>query len=89
MLTIKLSSVGNPDHRQYSPLSPSTTVEIESLEEASKVCLNYIYEYELGGGNWSGGQVYQSGKQVAYVSYNGRVWFGDELKDWMMDDELQ
>ena len=38
------------------------------------MCLNYINVFELGGGNWDGGQIYDGNKQIALVSYNGRVW---------------
>lgn len=30
--------------------------------------------HELGGGNWTGGQVFDGGTQIAYISYNGRAW---------------
>ena len=37
-------------------------------------CREFIDEHDLGGGNWSGGEVYEEGTLVARVSYNGRVW---------------
>lgn len=37
--------------------------------------------WDLGGGNWSGGQVYNAeGRVIAEVSYNGRVWQFHGLK---------
>ena len=49
-------------------------VPVNSMEEASKVCQDYIEENYLGGSTWRGGNVHQNGKKVAMVSYNGSVW---------------
>ncbi len=78
-LTVKLSSCGNPDFQQNpnEPLYGCPTkvyAEVATLEGASLICLKYIAGWELGGGNWDGGQVYKGNKQIARVSYNGRVW---------------
>lgn len=75
---VTLSSCGNPDHRQ-NPNMPlpglkNARVKVKSLVEASRVCLDYIAENDLGGGNWTGGNVFLAGDLVASVSYNGRVW---------------
>lgn len=76
MITVKLSSCGNPDHGQNpnDSLSPEVSIEVATLKGASEICLKYIANWNLGGSNWAGGQVYEDGKQVARVSYNGRVW---------------
>lgn len=74
MMTVKLSSVGNPDFGQYAPLSLPKLVNISSLKEASEKCRTYIAYWNLGGGNWSGGQVYNGKKQIANISFNGRIW---------------
>lgn len=55
-------------------------VGVEDFAQASAVCLSYIQRNELGGGNWTGGAIYEDGKQVAHVSYNGRVWPGAAWK---------
>ena len=81
-LTVTLSAGGNPDYLavkgQYdfreSIYIGETTVKINSLPEASKVCRNFIDENNLGGGNWTGGEVFEEGEQIARISYNGRVW---------------
>jgi len=81
-LTVTLSSVGNPDYHQGSGkydfrgslYIDETIVKINSLQEASKVCRDFIEENDLGGGNWSGGKVYENGLQIARISYNGRIW---------------
>ena len=75
--TVRLASLGNPDLRQdpTQPISTCKTVVVSSIAEASRVCLAYIAENDLGMGNWSGGQICDgAGRRVAQVSYNGRVW---------------
>lgn len=76
---VKLSNVGNPDYRQdcTKPL-PDTTcglAKVESLKEAVELCRLYIRFYDLGGGNWNGGQIVRDdGLVIGRVSYNGRIW---------------
>lgn len=72
--TVKLRSVGNPDHRQYAPVSDPVTVFVNSLREASEECRKYQAEWDLGGGNWPDTFVLENGVKVARISYNGRVW---------------
>lgn len=87
MYFLKLSNVGNPDLHQ-DPTSKLFGTEVgfikcKTLEDCSKVCLMYIEHYDLGGGNWDGGQVFQDEKcsvQVAQISYNGRIWLRGEKK---------
>lgn len=78
---VRLASVGNPDFGQDCSRSlpgvPRRTIRVASLADASQVCLAYIAHYELGGGNWIGGEVKKAGKGgevVARISYNGRAW---------------
>lgn len=78
-MKVKLSTCGNIDHNQdpTKPLFgiPVETKECGSFEAASNICQEYIFQYEIGGGNWTGGQIYSDkGEQIARVSYNGRVW---------------
>ena len=58
---------GNPD-------APKGSVKVESFRDAAIKCSRYINDNALGGGNWTGGKVMRDGKQVARISYNGRVW---------------
>jgi hypothetical protein len=76
-----LSNVGNPDFRQDAESSlPGTNsgywAEAESLEDASRLCRDYIARFDLGGGNWNGGEVRDlaSDQKVGHISYNGRFW---------------
>lgn len=74
--TVALSAHGNPDHGE----SPYRTVAArgfgiaESIEECQQIVRGYIEENDLGGGNWTGGAVYEDGEQIGYISYNGRYW---------------
>ena len=97
MLTILLSSVGNPDHRQ-DPDQPlwgcpgPKRVVIQTLKEASAKCREYIDEYELGGGNWSGGEIQLDEKPIAYVGYGGAIWtdkkWGEESHKKIEDPDV-
>lgn len=74
---VTLSSAINPDDCQREfvrPLIKEKRVSVCSLREARSVVLHFIDDNDLGGGNWNGGKVYEEGKVVAHVSYNGRVW---------------
>lgn len=78
-LTVTLSAAPNPD---FSPNEHPGSVRIRprkvkvgSLAEASAVCRQFIRDEELGGGNWTGGEVLdEAGNFVARISYNGRAW---------------
>lgn len=77
-LCVVLRSEGNPDFKQFAPISPPSVVAVETLQFAVRACNQYIKAFDLGGGNWVGGQVYHPTKGlIATVSYNGRVWKGD------------
>jgi hypothetical protein len=77
-IVVALSSAGNPDFRQDPsralPGVPRKRVPVASLCEAAAACRAYIEAHDLGGGNWTGGQVFVGKIQIAEVSYNGRVW---------------
>ncbi len=76
--TVILDNCGNPDRGQDpSRRLPGTVrkiVPVEDFAAASKACRDYIEENDLGGGNWTGGEIRENGKIVAKVSYNGTVW---------------
>ena len=83
--SVRLSHASNPDvmggYWSYQR-PPKKKVDVQTLEEASKLCREYLDNNELGSGNWTGGQVFKDKKQVALISYNGRVWAmdGSEIK---------
>jgi len=79
---VRLASAGNPDmgqdprRRKYGA-EPNRTDTVMTLREAAARCREFIELNDLGGGNWAGGQVHDGmNQEVAYVSYNGRVWEG-------------
>lgn len=76
MFKVKLAARGNPDFGQPSDMGiKSHFVEVADLKAASDACMAFIRENNLGGGNWTGGEVKDAkGNLVARVSYNGRVW---------------
>ena len=75
---VMLASVGNPDFGQDSrgslPGVPRRIIRVASLADASKACRTYIEHYELGGGNWLGGEVRKGATVIARISFNGRAW---------------
>ena len=77
-LTVALASRGNPDFRQDPrrtlPDVRDEVASVATLREAGARCRAWIEEHDLGGGNWTGGQVRRDGVLVAYVGYNGTVW---------------
>jgi len=77
-MEVILASCGNPDHFQ-DPEQPmygcesNRRVFVNTLEEASVECKKFIKFNELGGGNWSGGDVYENSICIARIAYNGRI----------------
>jgi len=62
--SVILENWGNIDYRQ----------DPNALKEASQKVREYIEEYELKAGNCIGGYVFEGTKQIASISYNGRIW---------------
>jgi hypothetical protein len=80
-LTVKLSHRGNPDidyrggyWQETQDSGKTIAVKVADFAEASAVCSDYIRRNGLGGGNWTGGNIYQGRTKVGRVSFNGRVW---------------
>lgn len=78
--SVHLTNCGNIDHGQnphsWLPGTRTGWLEVDSVHEASVLCRAYIDAYDLGGGNWSGGEIKESetGLVLACVAYNGRVF---------------
>lgn len=87
---LALSSCGNPDHYQdpNQELSPAIIKMITSKENGESIVREYISEYDLGGGNYTGGCVFKNGKLVGYYSYNGRLWAGLPFRDRDTQEKL-
>ena len=85
-MLVTLSHARNPDidggyWNEPVDSGKKQRVTVADLADASKVCRTFIERNDLGGGNWTGGEITKDGKVVAHVSYNGRVWDG-RSKDW-------
>jgi len=74
--SVLLSAHGNPDHYEspYEEVAPNEVKHCTSIDECRKAVLDYIEKHDLGGGNWTGGDVYSCGEMVGRISYNGRFW---------------
>jgi hypothetical protein len=81
-LKIRLTSCGNPDMGQ-DPNNPKYGCEpnrwqpVKDLKEAREVFCAYVRDNQLGAGNIGtkcGQVVTETGKEVASISPNGRVW---------------
>lgn len=77
-MLLKLEHTANPDiPNGYWNLNlpKKAFVPISNFKDASQLCQKYIDKYDLGAGNWSGGEILTSnGQKIARVSYNGKVW---------------
>lgn len=92
MYKINLDNAGNPDYHQNPNRHLSFTfsgwLNVESILEARAIAMAYNQAFDLGGGNWSGGEIREvsNDRPVAYVSYNGRLWDisdGKKLDDYI------
>lgn len=63
-----------PQTHQATVAVPGSWLLVDSLADARKKALDFIRAWDLGGGNWSGGEIARDGKVFARVSYNGRIW---------------
>ena len=76
MFKVILQSCGNPGHGAPIKASAPTFAVCKTIEDCSSAVREYIDRYNLGAGNWCGGQIvdFESNLLVGYISYNGRVW---------------
>lgn len=79
-MKVTLSHARNPDisggywDKPIDAAKPRS-IPCDSFADAAYVARRYITRNNLGGGNWTGGQITDEfGKTVARVSFNGRVW---------------
>lgn len=75
---LRLASCGNADRDQHASLPatqapPNAWVNVIDTDHASSVARGFITAYDLGGGNWLGGEVVDAGHHVATIAYNGRI----------------
>jgi hypothetical protein len=58
----------------YSYEQTPITTTAKTLREASKLIRGYIDNNSLTSSTFSGGQVVYNDKEIARISYNGRIW---------------
>ena len=63
-----------PETHQATVDVPGRWILVDSIADARMKALDFIRAWDLGGGNWSGGEIARDGKVFARVSYNGRIW---------------
>jgi hypothetical protein len=71
-------------------LKPEGTVfvEVNSLQQAVKLCREFISRFNLGSSNWLGGLIVDDNFNfIARVSFNGRVWNNTE-ENWKIAKEI-
>jgi hypothetical protein len=89
---VYLSSLGNPDHGQneFMPVSEPMKIEVASIEAGKKAVEAYVARWNLGGGNWSGGELFSAGKKsyLGRYSYNGRFWKWDHKDGYGMPSNM-
>lgn len=81
MYLVMLSACGNIDHKEdpnknivNGIVVESENIPADSIEECQRTVREYIEKNRLGAGNWTGGQVFNNGEKIGYISYNGRFW---------------
>lgn len=57
------------------------TYEVKNLEEASRLYTSVRDTFGVGSSEISAGKVYEGRKQLAVVSYNGRIWSPVEYRE--------
>lgn len=84
MYKVILKACGNIDYDEnpYLPIVNKTYVDsnmefCNSIKECQAKVREYIEKYNLGSGNWIGGNVYDNKKYIGRISYNGRFWDKD------------
>ena len=80
-MLLKFKGVGNPELQQYADVSTLRILEVGSFADGSRKTLEYIKEWNLGGGDLVAEifDKHRNGSQVASVSYNGKVWEGKRI----------
>lgn len=78
-LEVLVGSEKNPDFKNdsYNPIIKNKKIQVKSIAEAVKICKKFIDDNQVGSGNWyaaDAGWIFQDGKKIARVAYNGRVF---------------
>ena len=78
-MTVTVSHAPNPDivggyWQDTVDSRKAQYIEVNGINEAIRTCRGYIRLNELGGGNWTGGEVFNNGEYIGRISYNGKFW---------------
>lgn len=49
----------------------------KTIDDAVKITKKFIQDNDLGGGNFLPAKLFENGKEIGFISYNGRVWNND------------
>jgi len=74
MLTVHLTTVGNPDYQQYAPITNPETCTAPTLAVLRDRIRDWQADWQVGGGNWTEPTVYRDDTAIGYLSYNLRLW---------------
>ena len=79
---VHLEAVPNRDFDQASHEAnvrvPKLKKSAKSVAEAVSIAKKFIQDNDLGGSNFLPAKLYKNGKQIGFISYNGRVWNNDQ-----------
>lgn len=80
--SVLLAARGNPDYRQDPNRPPhgvyaDTVVGRETAEEAHHLVARFISGFDLGSGNWVGGDLWEDDEHAGCFAYNGRFVSGE------------
>lgn len=73
---VLLMAHGNPDHGEdpNKMVAPLLKMQRGTIEGCQEVVSSYIEAFNLGGSNFTGGQVFWNGNEVGFVAFNGRYF---------------
>ncbi len=78
---LELEAVPNPDHsrERHSGIVKikKHRVPVSSFSDARVKVASFIEDNDLGGGNFVPAKIYLEDVEIAYISYNGRLWNPD------------
>ena len=71
---IQITTVGNPDHGQFSWIDDHVTFASDDWASLVEQMTTHQIDFAIGGGNWTNPILFKDGERFATVSYNLRAW---------------
>lgn len=84
---LNLRCPGNPDFGETGPVAPAVDRVFATAKDAVAFAMMYRDQHDLGGGNWVA-SLHRSGKKVAVLSYNGRLWSPTDERAELTPEEV-